>query len=184
MPTLLSRLCSLFLLCLLSACAGMSGPKDVQVPLAKLQENLDKRFPMNQRVLEMFDIKLTSPQLSLLPNENRLVAKVDALVAPPLTSKTWNGSLTLSGVLRVDPNKNTIYLSEPRLEDFAVDGIDAVYKRQITRVGNLLFERVKDDFVVYTFNPEQLKVWGVDFSLMKINTSKDAVVISFAPVKK
>ncbi len=182
-----TRYLMLSVFALLTACAtvaSMWGTREATIPISKLQENLDKRFPINHRVMEMFDIKLTRPQVVMLPAENRLGLVFDLVVAPPLTSKTWQGSFKLSGGLRIDSASNTIYLRDPKLDEFIVDAGDPVYKRQITKIGSLLFERVMQDAPIYTFTPEQTRQWGVDYSLVKINTRADGLVLSFEPAKK
>jgi hypothetical protein len=160
------------------------GQREATISVARLQESVDKRFPITHRVMEMFDIKLTRPQIVMQPDENRLGLVFDLVVAPPLTSKTWRGSFKLSGGLRIDAASNTIYLREPKLDEFIVDAGDPVYKRQITKIGSLLFERVMQDAPIYTFTPEQTRQWGVDYSLVKINTRADGLVLSFEPTKK
>ena len=42
----------------------MAGPRDIELPLHKLQSGLDKRFPLNNRMLDLFDVELTRPQLA------------------------------------------------------------------------------------------------------------------------
>ena len=39
---------------LLSGCATFAGPRDYEVPLSKLQRNIDQRFPLEQRALGLF----------------------------------------------------------------------------------------------------------------------------------
>lgn len=171
-------LCSLGLI---AACAGMVGKQDVSISMASLQANLDKRFPVNNRVLEMFDIRLNSPRLTTNPAENRLQAQFEAIISPPFTSKTWRGNLTLSGGLRVDSQKNAIFLHNAKVEDFSVDGADPAYKRQFAKISSLLLDRFLQDIPLYTFTPEQTRVMGINFSVAKISAQQDALVVSFEP---
>lgn len=174
----------LLLICgLLSACAHLMSTRDVSIPLARLQENMERRFPFQHRALEMFDIRLHTPRLSLIPAENRIMANFEAVLMPPLTSKTWRGTLAISGGFRIDAARNAIFLRDARLEDFSVNGADAAYKRQISQIGSLLLERILKDMPIYTLQPEQMRLLGTDFTLAKITTQANALVVSFEPVK-
>ena len=176
-------LCST-LLGALFGCGTMAvfGSRDVSVSTARLQESLNQRFPINHRVMEMFNIKLTSPRIMMLPEQNRVALVFDLVVAPPLTSKTWRGSFRLSGSLRAE--QNSVYLRDAKLEEFIVDASDPAYKRQITKLGSLLFERYVQETPVYTLNAEQTRMLGTDYVLARINTRSDELVLSFEPIKK
>ncbi|MBI3229627.1 MAG: DUF1439 domain-containing protein [Burkholderiales bacterium] len=174
------------LLTLLAGCGTMAlfGSRDTTIPLARIQEGFDKRFPLNHRVMEMFDIKLTAPRISLSPEDNRVIASFELVVLPPLTSKTWRGSFKLSGGLRIDSASNTIYLRDAKIEDFSVETSDPAYKRQIAKLGSLLLDRYVQETPVYTLTSEQTRLLGTDYSLVKINARSDALVLSFEPIKK
>ena len=108
----------------LAACGSLVGPRDIELPLSKLQSGLDRRFPLNSRVLELFDIELTRPQLTMLSNTGRVALSLDALVAPPFTRQSWRGNLVLSGRLYVDAARGAVLMAEPNLDRFTVDGMD------------------------------------------------------------
>ena len=166
---------------LLASCAALVGPRQVELPLAKLQAGLDKRFPMNTRVLELFDIALTRPQLSLQGDSGRVALTMDAVVAPPFLRQSWRGSMALSGRLYVDPGRNAVLMAEPRVERFAIDGIDGATQRQLTSAANTLMDKIVADMTVYTFRPEDLRYGGVQFVPTRIVTSSNALVVSVEP---
>lgn len=176
-------LSGLFAILLLSSCAAMLGPRQIDVPLYKLQESLSRRFPFNNRYLDLLDINVSNPRISLQPNTNRLLTSLDALVAPPFLQKSWKGSFTLSGALRYDPSRNAIMLADPRVEGFAIDGLDPLYARQIGKAGGLLAEQVLRDVPLYTFRPDELRYAGTNFIPTRINTALNGLVVTFEPVR-
>ncbi len=167
----------------LTSCAGIFGSRSLDIPLAKLQEGVNKRFPLNNRFLEVFDITLSNPQVTLLPDVERIVLTVESSIAPPLTSKRWNGRLAISGSLQYDLAKNAIMLTDPRIEELKHDGIDPAQSRQFSKLGNFLAERLFKEAPVYAFKPEDLRRGGTNFVPIKITTKSNALVISFEPVK-
>jgi hypothetical protein len=183
MKTRLALLLSVTAAFLLSACAGMMGPREYTVPLHKLQESMSRKFPFNNRYLDLLDINISNPRLAMQPQSNRLVTSMDALVAPPFLQKSWKGTFTLSGGLRFDAGRNAIMLSDPRVEGFAIDGLDPLYSRQIAKVGSLIAEQLFRDTPLYTFRPDELRYGGTSFLPTKINARANGLVVTFEPVR-
>jgi hypothetical protein len=184
MHTLFRRLCITLLACaLLSACAGLIGPRQVELPLAKLQASLDKRFPFNNRVLELFDIELTRPQLSIAPGTDRVALAMDANIAPPFTSRSWRGSLALSGRLVVDAQRSAVFLADPRVERFDVEGIDPARQRHLIKAGNVLVDKLLRDQPLYTFRPGELHYGGVQFVPTRIATTPAGLQVTVEPAR-
>lgn len=169
--------------CLLAACANLNGPHQLELPLPKLQQELDKRFPVNQRALDIFDIRLTRPQLAILPGSERIALTIDASLAPSFLKQSWNGSLALSGRLFINAARSGIFLADPRVERLTLDGVDAARQRQFAKILN----QVTDPFVVnlplYTFRPEDLRYAGLQFVPTRIATTPGALVVTFELAK-
>ena len=166
---------------LLASCASLAGPRQVELPLAKLQAGIDRRFPMNNRVLELFEIALTRPQLSLLPESGRVALTLDATVSPPFVRQSWRGSMSFSGRLYIDPGRNAVLMAEPRVDNFAIDGVDPSSQRQLTGVANTLMNKIVADMTVYSFRPEDLRYAGVQFVPTRIVTTANALLVSVEP---
>ena len=155
---------------ILASCATMLGPRNVEIPLAKLQEAISGRFPFNNRFLELLDIRVTNPRVALQPDANRILTSMDASIAPPFLNRSWNGSFAVSGQLRFDPAQSALVLAEPRVESFNVSGLDPLYANQIARVGGLLAEQLLKDIPLYTFSPDELRYGGTRFNPTTITT--------------
>lgn len=182
MKKLVTFLFSLFLLAL-AGCAGLAGPRDIELPLHKLQSALDRRFPINNRALELFDIALSRPRLSTLHDSGRIALTLDASVAPAFLRKSWRGSLALSGRLYIDPARNAVMMAEPAVDSFVVDGVGEAQQRQLTRVASVLMEKVVADVPLYHFRPDELRYGGVQFVPTHIVTSARGLVVSVEPVR-
>jgi len=167
----------------LASCATLLGPRNVEIPLAKLQEAISGRFPFNNRFLELLDIRVTNPRVALQPDANRILTSMDASIAPPFLNRTWNGNLAVSGQLRFDPARSALVLAEPRVETFNVSGLDPLYANQITRVGGLLAEQLLKDIPLYTFSPDELRYGGTRFNPTTITTRSNGLVVTFEPAR-
>ena len=174
---------ALFAGLLLASCATLSGPREVELPLSKLQQGLEKRFPVNQKILEMFEIRLTRPQLTTLPDEERIAVTIDTAIGTPMTPQPWNGSLALSGRLAVDTARNAVVLRDARIDRLVADGMDETRQRLMARVASLVADRVIQDIPLYSFRPEDLRYAGVQFAPTVIKMTANALLITFSPVK-
>ncbi len=183
MKSRLAILLSVAAALLLSACAGFMGPREVNLPLHTLQESMNRKFPFNNRYLDLLNVNVSNPRLALQPETNRLMTSMDALIAPPFLQRSWKGSFTLSGGLRFDAGRNAIMLTDPRVEGIAVEGLDPLYSRQIATVAGLIAEELLRDMPLYTFRPDQLRYAGTNFIPTGINTRSNSLVVTFEPVR-
>lgn len=167
---------------LLASCASILGPREVDLPLHKLQASLDRRFPVDNRVLDLFDVRLSRPQLNVLPGD-RVSLTVDASVAQSFLRNPLAGTLAFSGRLYIDQARSGVYLTEPRIERFAVSGIDESMQRQLARAANGLLDRALPDIPVYSFRMEELKYAGVQYVPTRIATTTNGLRVSLEPAQ-
>lgn len=165
---------------LLASCASVLGPREVDLPLHKLQAGLDRRFPVDNRVLELFDVRLSRPQLNVLPGD-RVSLTVDASVAQSFLRTPLAGTLAFSGRLYIDQARGGVYLTEPRIERFAVSGIDESVQRQLSRAANGLLDRALPDIPVYSFRMDELRYAGVQYVPTRIATTANGLRVSLEP---
>jgi hypothetical protein len=169
--------------CVLASCASLVGPRQIEIPLYKLQAGIDRRFPVDNRVLELFDIRLSRPRLTLLAGTDRVALDMEAYVAPPFLKQSWTGSLALSGRLTVDPARGAVFLREPRVDRFVIDGVDEARQRQFGKVANVLMDKAIGDVPVYSFRMEDLRYAGVQFVPTRITSTADALVVTVEPAR-
>ncbi len=174
---------SVFATWLLAGCASLVGPRDVTIPIEKLQASLAARFPFQQRYLDVLDITATNPRLQLQPASNRMTATVDAKIAPLFMRRSFTGSFTLSGMLAIDAAGNAVVLRDPRMENLTLDGVDANLTGQLARISGSLAQGVVGDVPLYRFDPAQFRTAGVQFLPTRIVTTPQALVVTFEPVR-
>jgi hypothetical protein len=164
----------------LSGCASMIGPRDYDVPVARLQQSLDKRFPLQQRALAVLDLRLQHPQLSTLDNE-RVSLRADLDVSSLLMRQAFHGSLALSGRLQLDQARHAIVLSEARIDGFTVNDVDERVQGQISAAGSLVLDKLMRDVPIYTYQPQDLRYAGVQFVPVTIRTDAKGLHIRLEP---
>lgn len=168
---------------LLASCASVVGPRRVELSQARLQAGLARRFPLRNRMLELFDVRLTNPQLLIQPETDRVVLALDVSVAPPFMRQSWNGSMALSGHLDLDPARNAVFLTNTHVDRFDIAGIDGGRTRDLERAADLLLSQFVHDMPVYTFRSEDLRYAGVQFVPTRLETAPGALFVTIEPVR-
>jgi hypothetical protein len=167
----------------LSGCSSLIGPREVVLTQDKLQQGLDRKFPVHQRALAVFDIELSHPQLAIASDNGRVSLALEANVVPLLARQSWHGSMVMSGRLVLDQARNAVFLSDAHVDRLEFDGMDQGRQQQLASVANLLGDKVMRDVPVYTFKPEELRYAGVQFTLTNITTRPGALVATVQPAQ-
>lgn len=167
----------------LAACASLIGPRQVDLPQERMQASLERKFPMHHRALGVFEVELSHPQLTIMPESDRVALSIDLGVTPLMARQSWHGSMLVSGRLRVDSARNAIYIADAHVDRFVMDNLDEGKQNQLSSVANLLSDQVIRDVPVHTFRPEELRYAGVQFVLTGIDTRPGGLVAKLEPQK-
>ena len=168
---------------LLASCASVVGPRRIELSQSRLQAGLERRFPLHNRMLELFDVQLTRPRLAILPDTDRVGLTLDVSVSPPFLRQSWNGTLALSGHLVLDNVRNAVVLSATHVDRFDVDGMDSKRVRDLGRAADVLVNQLLREMPVYSFHPEDLRYAGMQFAPTRLETAPDALFVTLEPVR-
>jgi hypothetical protein len=166
---------------MLASCASLSGPRRVEIPQARLQAGLERRFPLRNRLLELFDVQLTRPQLAILPESDRVALTMDVSVSPPFLRQSWAGTMTLSGHLYVDAARSGVYMADAHVDRFEVQGMEGARARDLGRAADVLMNQLVRDVAIYSFNPQDLHYAGAQFVPTRLDTIPGALVVTVEP---
>lgn len=179
--------CCLALVCLLlGACAELVGPRSISIDEAELQALLARRFPMQRKLLDSFELQLSAPLVRLLPQDNRLATEFSVLGTDRRSGRSFEGRLALNYTLRYEPRDTSIRLSRPRVERFDIGtepGGTGRLGAGAQRVAIALAEQWLDDMVVYRIKPERIETLrkaGYQPGALKVGAQ--AIEISFEPL--
>ncbi|WP_028103711.1 DUF1439 domain-containing protein [Pseudoduganella violaceinigra] len=167
---------------LLSGCATFASSHDYDVPLARLQRNIDQRFPIEHRALAVIELRLQQPRLATLPND-RIGLSATLSVSSPLMRQQYTGSLSLSGRLNIDQSRNAVMLADAKLDDFVLDGLDERTQRQVGGAVRMLADTLARDTPIYTWRPDELRYAGVQYVPTAIRTSAAGLSIHLEPMR-
>ena len=168
---------------LLGACAAVLGPRNIEVSQQRLQELVARRFPVNKRYLELFDVTISTPRLTLLPEANRIATQLDVTAIDRLLRRPMNGSMDLNYALRFEPADNTVRLADVRVDSFQIGDAPGPLQNQLNRIGRLLAEEMLDGEVVHTLRPEDVKnAQGRGYQPGELKVTPRGLVLTLNPI--
>lgn len=147
----------LLLACLLLAGCASLQQRNVTVTESELQQKISEQFVLPISVLQIFDIQLTNPVVRLDGASERLYAQLDTGMDNPLNGKPILGKLSISGKLRFDAAYNAIMLSDARVENVQMDGLDGRYNQLLTQLASKVGAELLNNTPLYTLKPQDLQ---------------------------
>lgn len=142
---------------LLSGCAGLLGPRTVEISREELLAKLGKQFPTTKRVMRLLDVTASLPTLEMQGEQNRVLAGVDLTARELIMLQEYKGHVALSFGLRFEPKDLTIRLTNPKIEKVDIEGLPPVYQRALSGMGAQFAEESLQDYPVHQFKPEDLR---------------------------
>jgi hypothetical protein len=141
---------------LLAGCAGFGGPRVITLNEADLNRIVDKNFPLERRAMELIELRVERPRVSLLPETNKLATELDVQASERLSARSWRGQMSLEYGLRYDEGLQAVRATQVRVKRLQFDGASEQLQPFVDRIGSVLAEQVLNDAVIYRFRPEDL----------------------------
>lgn len=176
---------------LLAACALQPpAPKTIVVSEARLAQLISSQFPFKNEMLDVLDIDVSTPRITLDPVNNRINTSLDLNAAGNslvglLTRKEYRGGIDLSYGLRFEPSDGSVRLSDVRVHRLSVEGTPELLRRRIERLGAPLAQELLKDYTLYKVRPEDLQTaqgWGYAPGAFKIDSA--GLSITLDPVAR
>lgn len=167
---------------LLVSCASLLGPRTINISREEMLSKLGQKFPATKRVLGLLDVEAAAPELTLIPERNRVVAKVTMTARELMFNEGYKGHVTLSFGLRYEPKDLSIRLKDPKVEQVVVDGLPAIYQRALSNMGARFVEDSLQDLTVHQFKPEDLRnADRMGYQVGEITVSATGLAVHLTP---
>jgi hypothetical protein len=150
----------------LGACATPTFPfipDHYTFSLQQVQGAVQRKFPYRRQMQQFFDVSLSNPVVTLLPERNRVAVRLDAHLASPFLQQPVDGVFTLSSELAWDEASHAVVLRSPSVDSVNMQGDAAAYGQQVGSVAALAAAQLFANYPVYTFKPGQLQFAGVHY---------------------
>ena len=144
----------LALLALLSGCAGIMT-HDVDISESQLTLLMARQFPMERKVMEVIDLNITNPVLTLIPQANRVGTELDVTAVDRLFGSAAMGHVKLDYGLRFQPSDHTIRMTQVRVRELTLSSGSNELRGAAQRIGGLVAENALENLVLYRMKPAQ-----------------------------
>ncbi len=140
----------------LQACATLAPT--VSFSERELQAKLERRFPMQKRLLGVVDATLTQPKLTLRPGaeqtkNGRVHLDAVVLVSTSLSNKTAKGQIELSIIPAVSRERRALVAVDLRIEKLSFDSSAVGSSMEpVTKALNSVMKEALADWVLVEFD--------------------------------
>ncbi|WJF90903.1 DUF1439 domain-containing protein [Paraburkholderia bonniea] len=138
-------------------------PKHYTFSQQQVLAAVQRKFPYQRTVSQVFEIALTNPVVGFLADSNRVSVRLDIRLASPFLTQPVAGVFTLTSQLAYDSTNHAVVLKSPTVENVSLDGQGQAYTQQVSAAAAMLSTQLLDNYPVYTFKPEQLQFAGVNY---------------------
>ena len=105
----------------LAACSGLLGPQVITLGEPELAALMGRAFPQTRRVLEVLEVELSTPQLRLIPDRNRLAVVLTLRTRDRLLGSAGRGQISFDSALRYEPLDASLRLTQVRVQQIGFD---------------------------------------------------------------
>jgi hypothetical protein len=169
----------------LAGCAsGLMAPKSVSLSERELADMMARAFPLDRKLLEVVDVHVSAPRLTLLPERNKLAVDLDLNGADRLFGKAFKGRLAFESGLRFEPSDHSLRLAQVRVNELSLDSGGAA-QALTQRLGAALAEKVLEGHAVHRLSEDrraQLQKFGVQPGMVRVTSG--GLEMALEPVRR
>ena len=154
---MIRKLFGLIFICIVIAGAALFfvSKKGLTIPLTEtfLNRQLEQQFPIEESYMLIFHLELDNPKVHLDSGTDKLGLMLDAFFRIGTKgADPYKGNIDVESDLRFDQNEGKLYLVNPEVRKFAVDGIKEKDTKKAILAVNMALSDLLNDFPIYTLD--------------------------------
>ncbi|MEO8856156.1 MAG: DUF1439 domain-containing protein [Burkholderiaceae bacterium] len=126
------------------------------VSLERLQQELAQRFPLRFPVQGLLDLDVRTPQIRLLPQQNRLGAEMSVEAAGPALRRSHTGALVLDFALRYEPSDRSIRAYQIAFRNLRFPDLAPQASDLLNAYGPVMAQELLQEVVLYRVRDQDL----------------------------
>ncbi len=148
----------------------------------KIQQAVGEKFPRRYPARNLFDITLQTPQLRMLPEQNRLGVQTPVDLGGPALNQTYKGMFDVDFGLRFEPSDLSIRATQLKVNALRFDNLAPGPAALLSAYGPQLAEQSLQDVVLHQLKPADLALPdGMGLQPDRITVTAQGIAISFVP---
>jgi hypothetical protein len=179
------RFCMAGALALSLPAGGFAAPgsKMVTIGQDQLQTTIGKRFPYQQKLADVLDLKILSPRLALLPDTNRIGTELDLNLLERIGGRTYTGTMALDYGLRFERSDNSVRMTGVRVSSVRLNDVPEPFNGAISRHMPRLAEQLLNNYALHTFSDQDMMlVSGLGFEPGEIKVTPKGLRVTLDPM--
>ena len=159
------------------------GSKTVTIAQEQLQTTIAKRFPYQQKLADVLDLKIMSPRLALLPEANRIGTELDLNLLERIGGRSYTGTMALDYGLRFERTDNTVRMTGVRVSSVRLNDVPEPFNGAISRHLPRMAEQLLSNYALHTFSEQDMSlVSGLGFEPGEIKVTPKGLRITLDPM--
>lgn len=126
------------------------------VSVKTLQQEMAQRFPMRYPVAGLLDFDIQAPQLRLLPEQNRLNAKMAVDVSGAALRHGHSGTFDVDFALRYEPSDQTIRAYRLHFQNLRIPDLQPPAAELLNVYGPAMANQALQEVVLHQLRPQDL----------------------------
>ncbi len=122
----------------------------------QLQQELAQRFPLRYPIPGLLDLDLKAPQLSFLPSQNRVSARMSVEAAGPALHRSHSGTFDVDFALRYEPSDRTIRAHRLKFQNLQFSQLPPQATDLLNIYGPAIAGQALQEVVLHQLRPQDL----------------------------
>lgn len=153
-----------------------------QVSAHQLQQVVDRHFPLRYAVGGVLELRIRTPRLRLLPEQNRIASELVIDAAGQSLRRSYSGDIDLDFALRYERSDLTIRAHQIRVQAVRLPGLAPEAAALIDAYARASAQRALAEVVLHTLRPEDLALaHTMGLEPGTITVTAQGLVIGFVP---
>jgi hypothetical protein len=159
------------------------GSKTVTIAQDQLQATIGKRFPYQQKLADVLDLKILSPRLALLPDTNRIGTELDLNLLERIGGRTYTGTMALDYGLRFEASDKSVRMTGVRVSSVKLNNVPEPFNEAISRHMPRMAEQLLNNYALHTFSEQDMMlVSGLGFEPGEIKVTPKGLRVTLDPM--
>jgi hypothetical protein len=159
------------------------GSKTVTIAQEHLQQAIGQRFPYQQKLADVLDLKILSPRLALLPEANRIGTELDLNLLERIGGRTYTGTMALDYGLRFERADNSVRMTGVRVSRVRLNDVPEPFNGAISRHMPRMAEQLLNNYALHTLSEQDMMlVSGLGFEPGEIKVTPKGLRVTLDPM--
>lgn len=166
----------------LAAVQGAQAQPSFAVSVGTLQQEIAHRFPVRYPVAGLLDIDVQAPQLRLLPERNRVNARMAVQATGPALRRGHSGTFDVDFALRYEPGDRTIRAYRLNFQNLRIPDLRPQASEMLNAYGPAIANQALQEVVLHQLRPQDLALTdSLGMQPGSITVTDKGLVIGFVP---